>query len=643
MNGFWSYERLRSFWTKINITQNRALFCLLPVLVTYMIALSSHAMYQSCDDFDMRIVLEGSALGFNFPPSEFSLFMNILYGKFLKFFYNIYQNWFWYDTFTYLFLGISFYVITLSIFKNFENETLFNKILKCSILVSVYTISFVLPQFTLTSGMLAISGILSFYMLVCSYFNGKYKYLCSFYCFFSLLFSSLIRFENCMLVSFFTLLVLIPFWAYREWKNIIKKSIIPFSALILIIICAVLNMKLIEENSNWNEAVRMNIARGELTEKMFIWDDIDNGDFFSRTIQAFSDIPDSTNYMNDFDYKLLIIAGFLTNSSMQNVDNLEYISNALSHELQNEKSISFRIKDYFNILFLMIALFVCVSLYSNGAYKIFYFVCISLIIIAVVNFFYKTLPERVWLNLAFSIITVSLFNFRIRFFSCFYKMKNIFILCFVVLLSMVSCEIVSNVLYVNNMKYSAFIQIRNDVRSLPDDYFYISDYTLMEHVSAPFRHNILENILCLTVLNMHESYQTVLGKYGLDSEEPWLEVCKKDSKIRLVYHDAEYPIFFYALKDAISYYMKKKYNITVAFLLNYKINGFSIVQCRSLSEKEDMLRKEYFEQFGNVHYYFSPYDPLKFEFIRKMWGDDLSYSEIIDAINIINAEVLQHD
>ena len=68
MNGFWSYERLRSFWTKINITQNRALFCLLPVLVTYMIALSSHAMYQSCDDFDMRIVLEGSALGFNFPP-----------------------------------------------------------------------------------------------------------------------------------------------------------------------------------------------------------------------------------------------------------------------------------------------------------------------------------------------------------------------------------------------------------------------------------------------------------------------------------------------------------------------------------------------------------------------------------------------
>ena len=119
-----------SFLTTYNPFSNRAIFSFIPVLACWYMAIHYHAMYQTCDDMDMRILLEGSIGGSISEPSEFTLYMNVLYGKILKFFYTVYRNGYWYDIFTYLFASVSLFVLAMSVCKDFERESLFSKILK---------------------------------------------------------------------------------------------------------------------------------------------------------------------------------------------------------------------------------------------------------------------------------------------------------------------------------------------------------------------------------------------------------------------------------------------------------------------------------------------------------------------------------
>ena len=115
-----------SFLTTYNPFSNRAIFSFIPVLACWYMAIHYHAMYQTCDDMDMRILLEGSIGGSISEPSEFTLYMNVLYGKILKFFYTVYRNGYWYDIFTYLFASVSLFVLAMSVCKDFERESLFS-------------------------------------------------------------------------------------------------------------------------------------------------------------------------------------------------------------------------------------------------------------------------------------------------------------------------------------------------------------------------------------------------------------------------------------------------------------------------------------------------------------------------------------
>lgn len=162
-----------SFLITYNPFSNRTVFSFIPVLACWYMAIHYHAMYQTCDDMDMRILLEGSIGGSISEPSEFTLYMNVLYGKFLKLFYTVYQNGYWYDMFTYIFASASLFVLVMSVCKDFERESLFAKILKLVIITFVGATPFISPQFTMTSGLLAMSGVLSFYMWVSEYFTGK--------------------------------------------------------------------------------------------------------------------------------------------------------------------------------------------------------------------------------------------------------------------------------------------------------------------------------------------------------------------------------------------------------------------------------------------------------------------------------------
>ena len=62
-----------SFLTTYNPFSNRAIFSFIPVLACWYMAIHYHAMYQTCDDMDMRILLEGSIGGSISEPSESTL------------------------------------------------------------------------------------------------------------------------------------------------------------------------------------------------------------------------------------------------------------------------------------------------------------------------------------------------------------------------------------------------------------------------------------------------------------------------------------------------------------------------------------------------------------------------------------------
>ena len=153
-----------SFLTTYNPFSNRAIFSFIPVLACWYMAIHYHAMYQTCDDMDMRILLEGSIGGSISEPSEFTLYMNVLYGKILKFFTQYIEMAIGMIYLPISFASVSLFVLVMSVCKDFERESLFSKILKLVIITFVGATPFISPQFTMTSGLLAMSGVLSLHV-----------------------------------------------------------------------------------------------------------------------------------------------------------------------------------------------------------------------------------------------------------------------------------------------------------------------------------------------------------------------------------------------------------------------------------------------------------------------------------------------
>ena len=289
-----------SFLTTYNPFSNRAIFSFIPVLACWYMAIHYHAMYQTCDDMDMRILLEGSIGGSISEPSEFTLYMNVLYGKILKFFYTVYRNGYWYDIFTYLFASVSLFVLAMSVCKDFERESLFSKILKLVIITFVGATPFISPQFTMTSGLLAMSGVLSFYMWVSEYFTGKKaQFACAVYCVIALLFSSLIRFECCMIVGFFTGVLLIPWWPYKEWRKHLKKCSVVGCALLTIIGAYLWDGYIVSHHPEWDEMRKANNARVEIADKTNIWDNINAP--WKNVVGALNDIDNEEIFFSSGD------------------------------------------------------------------------------------------------------------------------------------------------------------------------------------------------------------------------------------------------------------------------------------------------------------------------------------------------------
>ena len=655
-----------------NPLKNRSLFSLLPVVFCIASAFYYRAVYQTSDDAEMRFVLDGTlAGGYLEKPSEFALYMNVLYGKFLKFFYSINQGIYWYDLFTYLFLSMSVFVITLSCCQNFEKMALLKKICILVVISLVGATAFISPQFTITSGILAISAVLAFYMLTVGFFeHKKQKFFCILYFILALIFSSIIRFEGCMVTAFFMGIVLLPLWPYHDWKGLLSKGFIAFFALALVIFGVVVDRWLVRQNPEWYDLRQANIARVEIADKTEMWDNI---------IQPWKGAEDKVDLLSQDgyvfskgDYRLLLAYLPFGNVKVFNFENLKKVSEELAPKVQSVNSImsGFRIKDFRNvfpafcILAILLAIFFSKSRKKSG-FIIFSFVAF----VIVLNCFYRALPYRLWYVFAFSVVIGLLLLLKDE--KVDKRIMKYFSIVFIGALTYFSYQVMYGQAISTNHQYQVFSQLRKSIRFLPQDNIYMTNYSFGEHSAVPFHENIFFGSKKYVYGWLNMARVLMIKNHDVSPVNTWLDICAEDNKFRFLGSDLVYNPYV-DVRSAISYYMKEKYGKHVVWLKEYPVPNLFTYQCHILTDKEAWLKKKYqtevkdvFETENGIYLYaekhgkdfeekkaiveylnavkYSDWRMLKAEFAKKYLKDKKSMKDVDEFFKLMEAEEFNED
>lgn len=587
--------------SKYNPLNNIIIFCLLPIIFNFCNAFYHRPVYMTSDDSEMRFVLDGTLAGkYLAEPSEFSLYMNTLYGKILKFFYEEYQQGYWYDIFTYLFISLSLFIMTVACCKNFAKETKIKKLIVLFVLAMITSPAFLTPQFTITSGMLAISGVLSFYMLVNSYFSLRAaNVLCGLYCIAALFFSSIVRFECCMICSFFTGIVLLPYWPFQRWKNILKKSWVVIMALLTIGYGAYCDYNLINATPHWNELRQANNARVEIADKTDMWNHLTNP---WKNIEAQVDALTYKNYnFSKGYYRLLLTYLPFGNKDVFSAENLEKVSKELAPKVQTTNSIhaGFRIKDYKKTFLYFFSLFFILSVFFLKDWKKSGFIITSFFLLIIfLNCEFRALPYRLWYN--FAIITVVALMLSER---TIVNNKNIFFKIFSLVILILSCYCSYNIMNKHNIYTKEindiFKQIKGEIKHLSKKSVYMTNYSFNEHIVAPFRENIFYKNKLYSYGWLNMAREKMIQDHNISLQDTWIDICRPNNKFRfLAAADIYNP--YIDIKKSVSYFMKEKYGKTVGWVTEYPTPNLITYQCHILTDKEIWLRKKYKKEVIDV-------------------------------------------
>ena len=652
---------------RFNPLQNRSLFSLLPVVLCIASAFCYRAVYQTSDDMEMRFVLDGTlAGGYLEKPSEFTLYMSVLYGKFLKFFYTLAPEMYWYDLFTYLFLSVSIFVITLSCCQNFEQMSLFKKICILAVIPLVGATAFISPQFTITSGVLAISGVLAFYMLAVGFFKHKrQKVFCVLYFISSLFFSSIIRFECCMCVAFFMGVILLPLWPYHDWKGLMRKSFIVVFTLLLIILGVAADRWLVRQNPEWYDLRQSNIARVEIADKTEMWDNIfqpwkgaeDKVDLLSQDGYVFS----------KGDYRLLLTYLPFGNVNVFNLENLRKVSEELAPKVQEVNSIlsGFRIKDFRGVFpaFCVVALLLAVF-FSENRKKSFFVIFSFVAFVIILNCFYRALPYRLWFVLAFSTIIGLLLLLKNE------KTDNRFLkyfsIIFIGFLTYYAHQIMYRQAMSTRHQYQVFSHLKQGMKFLPQDGIYMTNYSFGEHSAVPFHENIFFSNKKYVYGWLNMSRILMLKNHNVSPVDTWLDICSEKNKFRFLGSDLVYNPYV-DVRSAISYHMRERYGKNVVWVKEYFVPHLFTYKCHILTDREMWLRKKYqtevkdvFESDNGIYLYAEEHGKnfeekkaiveyltkaehadwrmVKAEFAKKYLKDKKSIKEVDEFFKLMEAE-----
>ena len=339
--------------------------------------------YQTNDDNSMEAIASGNRTG---QPSEYLIFINVLIGKILVFFYNNFLNINWYPVLFYLlhFLSMTVICYCLILKKGFAFGLAF------FLLIFTFFELFMLAnlQYTTTASVTAISGVLLFL----THWDSKgYKlYIAMAASIFLFLFSALIR-ESMAYLLLLLFLVLLLF------KFIKKPSLtIPIFIIIATILFAssyFYNIKYYQKDPQWKFYVQYNRLRSKIL-------DYSQFSFNDETKDVYKTVGWSEN-----DVKMYR-SWFFNDLEIYSVEKLQYVVNNINDhngtgETFNELKKSFNSIDSKTKVFFLFFLIFLIPAMIKKRNKYLLLILIPTIAASLYFSYAGRLPDRVFIPIIF--------------------------------------------------------------------------------------------------------------------------------------------------------------------------------------------------------------------------------------------------
>lgn len=598
---------LKKIFTIImKILNNRLYFSLALVFLILIISLGCcHPYYQTCDDWVMKSIIEGS-LSPDGKSHAFVFWQNLFYTNFLKNLYVIKPNFYWYDTFSYLFLSISVFIITMCLYsiKN-KYKTSLNIILFL-LSLCIYLPVFIFTQFSIVSGCLAISGIILCFYIYTKKLTVPQTSILSVVSIFLIIQSSFIRYE----IPFFLLPLSLLISLLLLKKDCIKKYLTAI-CIIGIGYCASYSLYLeyaniINNTPEYKKIRDTHIARLELTERTSIFSD---KNVYNKPWKALEDKIDIDKRLSHMDwnsgtYRILLTWLDLGDNNIFNVSKMKQVKKELKDELEIKKhfNFSFNVADYWNIAkyYLLMLIFLNILLFSpKGIKKTFCLLISYFVFILAANNIFRLLPPRVFINI-FNLIVLSTFfilkeNLRINYLFKFIqksvlKISKIYslskdinkrIYCFLILFIFVifvgySYTPTKKIIKITSYRNSQYNNFMSIIPKLDPTNIYIIDYEIDEIASCPFKQNILKrgkNLLVITPV-FNEIKKFLLAN-NIPMQDTIKSICESDKFFLL--GPGYKSIWMRNTQDAIKKFMKQTYYKDIAFKPNRKYVNKNII------------------------------------------------------------------
>ncbi|MES2837194.1 MAG: hypothetical protein V4667_06710 [Bacteroidota bacterium] len=340
---------------------------------------------------------------FSNDPTALLHFSNIIYGNYLVFFTKLFYSINFYTVNNFALIIISLITISYNILLNSNYKTL---ILFLIILLPFTFNLFTTIQFTILSSVLFISGVISIF----SYVKLKHTLLL-YYGIISIIFSSLIRFEQTIIIASFILPV--AFFIIYKLKESRKKTILIFSS--VFIVCFLLSLY----NKNYYKNVanydfnEYNVRIASLFYDFKLLDKISSVDK-KIALETFSISENDAKLYNAFYLTPLLI----NKAKTWNDKEIASLYKKISNHFFNITTFLTQTKYFENIyVFFIILAFLINHYISKKRINIFLFFGISLIYFFLVslsiNYFLKPMPFRTILSVTFCILSLSIFYFVI--------------------------------------------------------------------------------------------------------------------------------------------------------------------------------------------------------------------------------------
>lgn len=599
--------------------------CKLAAILVFIILFFTFVVYKAayniCDDFIMRTMVDGTANPF-LGANNFLFYINSYYGDILKFLYGINKNIYWYDLSFYFLMSVSTFVSALCILKK---DNIKYNIISCMTIFFIYLPLFLSIQFTIVSGVLAISAIILSCYTILEKTSKKMFLLNILGVIFFIVFSTLIRFH-----AFFAVALFGGFLAFIfVRKNNLKKILIALLFCIIGVLGSFIlyekfqiNMKNIPEQK---KCLDFNNAQVKL------FNDTISADPFYPWVKPEKDVKDLSEILNRNgftigDYRLLLTWTYLGNDNIFDIDKLDKLVKDLGPKisLKHHIKIKFALEDYRNVLRSYFLIMLCLTAFFLSKKNIIvslYIVLSFILYIVGLNIPYRATPYRLWINFASLMPIIYLLYLK------YFSNNNIFKYDFweKIKISKLSCKQTINILFIimliiyfiigfrptskyvklNFQLYKVQKIIKNELASIKDTQkVYIANIYLLEHMSFPFKNNLYNHNLKMLKLDLLHFPQekNLLERYNIPTDDTWDYICSSDNVELLTFWGGTYSDFYFdQIRLAVTKHMKDRYDKNVVFVKSQDFGHLKSYKCQVMTV-DDLKLAEQIKKANEYNY-----------------------------------------